>query len=309
MVKKKLLLTGSSGMVGKNILEHPMALDWDILAPSSSDLNLTKTADVSDYVARHQPYIIIHTAGLVGGIQANLESPVAFLEQNVVMGRNIIMASYQQRVKRFLNLGSTCMYPTSAANPLDEGMILTSALEPSNEGYAIAKIFSARLCEYIVREDNSMNYKTIIPCNIFGRHDKFDPTKSHLLPAIIHKIHNAKIDNQKSVEIWGDGLARREFMFASDLASAVFKAASDMGKMPDLMNCGLGQDYTVNEYYKMVADVIKWDGDFTYNLSKPVGMKQKLCSTKLLTQWGWTAPTSIQDGIMAAYDFYLNRGK
>lgn len=306
MSKPILLLTGGSGMVGRNILEHPMADMWDMVAPSSSQLDLTNAAMVADYVADLRPQIIVHAAGQVGGIQANMAQPVAFLERNVAIGRNIIMAAYQAGVVNFLNLASTCMYPRNAPNPLSEELILTGELEPTNEGYALAKIMSTRLCQYIQRERATAHYKTMIPCNLFGRHDKFNPKHSHLLPAIIHKVHLAKTNQEESVEIWGDGNARREFMLASDLADAVMKAAEDIEAMPDLMNCGLGHDYTINTYYETVADVIGWEGTFVHDLSKPVGMAQKLCSIERQTRWGWSAPTSLRDGIKAAYNFYLN---
>ncbi|WP_372886122.1 GDP-L-fucose synthase family protein [Shimia sp.] len=300
-----LLLTGGSGMVGRNILEHPLASDWQILAPSSGELDLTDSHAVSAYVEAHTPDLVVHAAGQVGGIQANMAQPVAFLERNTAMGRNIIMGAYQAGVRNFLNLASTCMYPRAAPNPLSEEMILTGELEPTNEGYALAKIMATRLCQYIRREDAAAQYKTLIPCNLFGRHDKFDPKHSHLLPAIIHKVHCAKVDGEATVEIWGDGTARREFMYAGDLADAVLRAATDIENIPDLMNTGLGHDYTINEYYQTVADVIGWQGDFVHNLSKPVGMKQKLSATERLATWGWSAPTSLQDGIAQTYEFYL----
>lgn len=306
MAKQTILLTGGSGMVGRNILEHPSAGDWTILAPTSRELDLTDAEAVAAYVAGHKPDLVIHAAGQVGGIQANMAHPVAFLERNTAMGRNIIMAAYRSGVRNFLNLASTCMYPRAATNPLREEMLLTGELEPTNEGYALAKIMATRLCQYIRREDEAAQFKTLIPCNLYGRHDKFDPKHSHLVPAIIHKVHLAKQNGEKTVEIWGDGMARREFMYAGDLSDAVMKAASDIDALPELMNCGLGHDHTINAYYETVADVIAWDGEFTHDLSKPVGMKQKLCSTDRQDGWGWTAPTSLRDGIKMTYDFYLN---
>jgi len=309
MAKQTLLLTGGSGMVGRNIFEHPLADDWEILAPASRRLDLTDAGAVADFVSVHRPDLVIHAAGQVGGIQANMAHPVAFLERNTAMGRNIIMAAYQSGVRRFLNLASTCMYPRAAENPLREEMILTGELEPTNEGYALAKIMATRLCQYIRREDETAQYKTLVPCNLFGRYDKFDPKHSHLLPAIIHKVHLAKVNGEATVEIWGDGTARREFMYAGDLADAVMKAAADIDALPELMNCGLGLDYTINDYYQTVADVIGWDGEFTHDLSKPVGMTQKLGSTDRQSDWGWSAPTSLRDGIKATYEFYLNEVK
>lgn len=306
MPKPTLLLTGGSGMVGRNILEHPKAKNWDIVAPSSKVMDLTDREAVETFVQRLRPEIIIHAAGHVGGIQANIANPVTFLERNVAIGRNVIMAGYTAGVRRLLNLGSTCMYPRTAKNPLREDMILTGELEPTNEGYALAKIMAARLCQYIRREDPAFQYKTVIPCNLFGRHDKFDPETSHLLPAIIHKVYQAKIRGENQVEIWGDGTARREFMYAGDLSDAILRAAAHIEKIPDLMNCGFGHDHSINEFYAMVADVIGWSGDFVHDHTKPIGMPKKLCSVELQSAWGWSAPTSMRDAILKTYQFYLN---
>ena len=303
----RLLLTGGRGMVGRNIQEHPKAGDWEIVAPTSADLDLTDALAVDRFMSDIKPDVVVHAAGRVGGIQANIAAPVAFLEENIAIGRNIIMAAHRSGVRQFLNLASTCMYPRAADTPLREEMILTGELEPTNEGYALAKIMATRLCEYIRREDPSAHYKTLIPCNLYGPHDKFDPKHSHLVPAIIHKIHMAKIENQPTVEIWGDGTARREFMFAPDLADAVLKAAADPSALPDLMNVGIGDDHSINDYYAAVAQVVGWSGDFRHDLSKPVGMKRKLCDVGRLRDWGWAAPTSLTDGIARTYEFYLER--
>tara|TARA_R110002049_G_scaffold117332_2_gene270461 strand:- start:39124 stop:40059 length:936 start_codon:yes stop_codon:yes gene_type:complete len=303
--QQKLLLTGGGGMVGRNIQDHPVATDWQILAPSSGDLDLTDAAAVDAYIAHHRPDLVIHAAGRVGGIQANMAQPVAFLEQNLAMGRNVIMGARRAGVTKLLNLASTCMYPRDAENPLREEMILTAPLEPTNEGYALAKIVAMRLCDYIRAEDADAQYKTLIPCNLYGPYDKFDPKNSHLLPAIIHKVHGAMQNGDATVEIWGDGTARREFMYAGDLADAIWRAANDIATLPGAMNVGLGHDHSINDYYATVAEVIGWQGDFTHDLSKPTGMQQKLCDTTRQTDWGWKAATALRDGIAKTYRFYL----
>ncbi len=302
-----LLLTGGSGMVGRNILEHPGIADWNVLAPSRAELDLAEAGAVEAYLAEHKPDVVIHAAGLVGGIHANMTRPVAFLEVNAAIGLNVVMSAYRNGVRRFLNLGSTCMYPRDAPSPLREEMILTGELEPTNEGYAIAKIMAARLCQYIRREDPDAMYKTLIPCNLFGRHDIFDPARSHLVPAIIHKMHNAMKNRERTVEIWGDGAARREFMYAADMAGAALRAASEIDALPDLMNVGPGHDRTIDEYYAAVARVIGWDGKFVHDLDRPVGMTRKLGATDRLRQWGWSAPTSLEEGLSRTYRFYLER--
>src|SRR5437588_290466 len=224
MSKIKILLTGGGGMVGRNVLEHSAIDQFEVLAPRSSELNLLDFNAVQAYLSRHKPEMVIHGAGKVGGIQANIREPVGFLMDNLDMGRNIVWAAHQAGIKHLINLGSSCMYPRNHSEPLDEDMVLKGELEPTNEGYALAKVMTARLCECIMREDESYQYKRLIPCNIYGRFDKFDPAHSHLVPAIIHKVHQAKQSGQQAVEIWGDGTARREFMYAGDLADAVLRS-------------------------------------------------------------------------------------
>jgi GDP-L-fucose synthase len=303
--KRKLFITGGNGMVGKNILEHPRAAGWEIFSPGSRELNLADYRATEDYIRRTRPDAIVHSAGRVGGIQANLARPVDFLVANIDLGRNVIMAAKNCGVKTLLNLASSCMYPRNAANPLGEELILTGELEPTNEGYALAKIFATRLCQYIRRETPTCDYKTLIPCNLYGRHDKFTPEHSHLIPAIIHKIHQAKMRGHHSVEIWGDGTARREFMFASDLADAALAALEHFDSLPELMNIGLGHDHTINEYYEQAAAIIGWQGHFVHDLSKPVGMKQKLVCVRRQADWGWSPSTSLHDGIAKTYHYYL----
>lgn len=307
MDKPTLLLTGGSGMVGRNILEHPLASNWNILAPTSTELDLTNSGNVTKYFNTNDIDFVIHAAGKVGGIQANINDPITFLERNTMIGRNIIMSAYHAGVQNLINLSSTCMYPRNVTNPLSEEVILSGELEPTNEGYALSKIFSTKLCQYIRSQNAEMQYCTLIPCNLYGKHDKFDPNESHLIPAIISKIHQAKITNQKTVEIWGDGTARREFMYASDLAEAILELAGEKEQVHELMNCGLGYDYSITEYYEAIADVIGWDGEFTYNLSKPTGMKQKLSSIARQTSWGWSAKTTLNEGIKLTYEYYVRR--
>ena len=306
-VKKKIMLTGCRGMVGSNILESDLASNYDWLAPNRAELNLENYDAVKIYIDRYQPDIVIHAAGRVGGIQANMAHPVEFLVENIDIGRNVIMASKNSGIKKLINLSSSCIYPRNALNPLTEDMVLKGELEPTNEGYALAKIFTLRLCQYISNQDTSFQYKTLIPCNLYGRHDKFDSENSHLIPAIINKVHQAKILNLESVEIWGDGEVRREFMYVGDLADFIFKTLDDFSEIPNVMNIGLGYDFSVNQYYEAVRSVLGWSGFFTHDLSKPEGMRKKMVSVDKLNFLGWKAGTSLEEGIRKSYNFYLDK--
>lgn len=305
----KVLLTGGSGMVGRNIQDYAqLNRNDEILTPSSRELNLLDFESVKAYLTQHQPDFIIHAAGIVGGIQANIENPVKFLVDNLQMGQNLVLAAQEIRIKRLLNLGSSCMYPRSAPNPLREEQILTGALEPTNEGYALAKIVTAKLCIYCSQEsDGQLQYKTLIPCNLYGKYDKFDGVKSHMIPAALYKIHQAKVQDANEVEIWGDGTARREFMYAEDLADAVFYALDNFERMPDMLNIGLGHDFSINEYYDAVATIVGFEGSFAHDITKPVGMKQKLVSIEKLEDFGWKHRYALAEGLQKTYQYYLEK--
>lgn len=305
----RILLTGASGMVGRNLLEHPAAQQHQWLIPCHTDLDLADFEAVCHFVDQQQPDLIIHAAGRVGGIQANMREPVRFLVENLDMGRNVLLAAAQVGVPKLLNIGSSCMYPRNRDEALKEEDVLTGELEPTNEGYALAKIAVARLAEYISREQPSLHYKTVIPCNLYGRHDKFDPRWSHLIPAVIHKLHEAKVTGAEEVEIWGSGEARREFLYAGDLAGALLQAADRMEELPKLMNIGLGNDYSVNEYYQAAAEVVGFTGKFVHDLTKPVGMSRKLTNVSKAHEWGWQASTSLKEGLAKTYDYYQNINK
>ncbi|MBL4892093.1 MAG: GDP-L-fucose synthase [Rhizobiaceae bacterium] len=304
MSKTRILLTGGGGMVGRNLLGSAGAAKFEISAPSSKDVNLLDYSATLDHMRQFKPDMVIHTAGLVGGIQANLENPFSFLVENLDLGRNVVMAAREVGVPQLMNLGSSCMYPRDIDTPLSEDMILTGELEPTNEGYALAKIAVARMCRYLSAQDDRFDYKTLIPCNLFGPFDNFDPVRSHLVPAIIFKVHQAKTNNLTSVEIWGDGSARREFMSAGKLVEFIWHAMDRFETLPDLLNVGMGKDHSILEYYETVAKVLNWQGEFTFDLDRPVGMKRKLISTVQLSKTGWQATASLEDGIRETYRYF-----
>ncbi|MCK5521735.1 MAG: GDP-L-fucose synthase [Thiomargarita sp.] len=303
----KVLLTGSNGLVGKNVLEHPRINEFYVLIPTSTELNLLNCDAVEQFLKKEMPDIIIHAAGKVGGIVANMQMPVKFLLDNLDMGRNIIWAARQTGIKRLINLGTSCMYPRNAPDLLKEEMLLTGELEPTNEGYALAKLTVARLCEYINKEHQDYHYKTLIPCNLYGRWDKFDPKVSHMIPGVIRRVFEAKKQKAQTVEIWGDGMVKREFMYAGDLADCLIHALHNFDSLPSVMNVGLGFDYTIKEYYSAISEVLEYKGHFLNNEDKPVGMKRKVVDITRQKQWGWEAKTGLKEGIKKTYDFFLTQ--
>ena len=300
----KILITGSSGLVGRNLLEAPQSKKYELLTPSHKELELLDKDAVLNYLEKNRPDIVIHAAGTVGGISANNAAPLKFLLENLDMGRNVIYGAYQTGIKKFINLASSCMYPRNHETPLTEDMILTGELEPTNEGYALAKINCTRMCNYITRENPDFQYKTLIPCNIYGRWDKFFGDRAHMIPAVIQRIIQAVDSGQAEIEIWGDGTARREFMYTGDLADCIWQAVERFDELPELMNVGLGVDYSVNDYYEVIAKVVGFKGKFTHDLSKPTGMKRKLVDVTRMEQFGWRPKTSLEDGIKLTVDFY-----
>lgn len=304
----KILLTGASGMLGHNLVERLSSdASLHLLTPSITELDLLNKDVVDHYLQQEKPDLIIHAAAKVGGIQANLNEPVEFLVQNTLINTHVIYGALEAGVPKLLNLGSSCMYPRNRSI-LQETDILTGELEPTNEGYALAKINATRLCQYICRQ-YGLQYKTMIPCNLYGPYDNFDPVRSHLLPAVIRKLHEAKLRGEKKILIWGDGKARREFMFVKDLVDFIAMAINRIDEMPELINVGLGFDYSINEYYQIAANVIGYGGDFDHDLSKPVGMQQKLMNVDRVNNFGWKAKTSIQQGIEATYQYFLSLSK
>lgn len=300
----KLLITGSTGMVGRNLCEY-LQNDYEILKPTSKELNLLDKNQVIEYLKQNKPDMIIHCAGVVGGIAANIKNPIKFLYENNQIALNIIYGAYELKIKRFLNLASSCMYPKDKSEAITENMILKGELEPTNEGYALAKIISTRLCEYIYKTNNEFLYKTIIPCNLYGKYDKFDIENAHMIPAAINKIHKAKINNLDSVEIWGDGLSKREFMYIDDLCDFVNYAINNYENMPQNLNVGTGVDYTINEYYENITEIVGYKNAFINDTSKPSGMRRKLVDIKLLRDFGWESKVSLKEGILRTYEYYL----
>lgn len=305
-----VLLTGGRGMLGAAIqrANDRAGSPLTLIAPPRSELDLNDGAEVDTYVKKVKPDLIIHAAAKVGGIAANIADPSAFLADNIRINLAVIGAAFANDVPQLLNIGSSCMYPKDHRQPLVEDDVLTAALEPTNEGYALAKIVAARHCSYL-SSSYPLSYRTIIPCNLYGPGDTYEPNLSHLVASVIAKVHAAKMAQGKTVEIWGDGTARREFLYVDDLADwIVTNATNGVGGLPQLLNLGAGEDHSVEEYYRRAAEVVGYSGDFIFDPSKPVGMKQKLMdSTTATLRHDWVPGTSLQTGIANAYEDFLDR--
>lgn len=305
----KIYVTGSSGLAGSNLCEALSAAGHEVVRSRSRDVDLLDFEAAREFIGRTVPDMVIHAAGKVGGIQANVEDPLGFFWENMQMGMNVVRAALAARVPRLLNLSSSCSYPCALERPLVEDDVFAGRLEPTNEGYAIAKAAITRMCEFASRRDQECRFKTIVPCNLYGRHDKFGEKNAHMIPAAIRKIHLAAESGRDEVEIWGDGQARREFLYAGDFAEMVAECAERFDELPQTMNLGLGRDYTVDEYYRVVADVVGWKGRFVHDLSRPAGMRRKLLDVTWQRRLGIAPRRTLAEGVRETYEWYLREGR
>jgi len=304
-----VLITGGAGMLGKALVDS-----WVRLRPSDEVTRLTRaTVDLRDpeaaehAIARARPDLVLHTAAKVGGIAANVAAPAEFLADNLMIDTNVIQASRRVGVRDLVYFGSSCMYPRDYRQPLVEADMMAAPLEPTNEGYAIAKIAGARLCEYISRQ-HGLQYRVLVPSNLYGPHDHFGSVASHLVAAAITKAHVVKSTGLRAVEVWGDGTSRREFTYVGDLADWVAGHVGDIKEWAPMMNVGLGQDYSVADYYRQALATVGYDAELHFDPSKPAGMRQKLMDSSLAKQHGWDPRTGIDEGMRLAYESALVSG-
>ena len=304
--KPGVYVAGHTGLLGSAIVRAAMAdARYDLILRTRRELDLLDCRAVGRFLEQERPDSIILSAAKVGGIQANINDPVGFLLENQIINANVIGGALQAGVRKMIYVGSSCMYPRDYMSPLKEEYILAAPLEPTNEGYALAKISGARLCEYCNRQ-HSTNYRVLIPCNLYGSGDHFDPVSAHLIPAAISKLHQAKMNRERSVTIWGDGKARREFLFVEDLARFMVDCLDHLEGLPDYLNVGYGSDFSVLEYYRMAAEVIGYTGDFEFDTTRPVGMARKLLDSSRAAAYGWHPATDPSEGISLTYSHYLD---
>ncbi|MFT7005928.1 MAG: GDP-L-fucose synthase [Colwellia sp.] len=301
----KLFITGSQGMLGRNLVSLAEQRGYDVLSPSRKELDLTNQSQLKLYLEKNKPDVVIHCAGLVGGIQANMASPYDFCYQNLYIGLNIVQASFDAGIKKLINLSSAAIYPKDATNPLSITQLFNGKFDSPNEGYSLAKLTITKLIEFLNAQHN-LSYKTYIPCNLYGYWDKFDPLNGHMIPAVINRIHSAVQYSSKELCIWGDGTTRREFMFAEDLADFILFSLNKWDEVPSTLNVGYGDDYSMNEFYRTIAKVVGYKEEFTYDKSKPTGRHQRILDTTAQQALNWKPKTDLEAGIKNTYQFYLN---
>lgn len=301
----KIFIAGRKGLVGSAIERRFREAGCNnIIGLGSKELDLKNQSLVFDYFEREKPEYVILAAAKVGGIMDNIKAPAEYLYDNLVMQNNIIDAAYKNRVKKLLFLASSCIYPRESPQPMEEACLLDGKLEPTNEGYALAKIVGLKLCEMYNRQYNT-NYMGVIPCNIYGIGDNFSPQNSRVVAALIKKIHEAKVNGADKVEVWGTGNARRELMFVDDLADACFYLFTNYNGN-EFFNIGTGVDHSIKDIVKIVSDVVGFEGAIEFDTSKPDGMPQKLLNVSKLQNEGWVASTALREGIEKTYKYYLD---
>lgn len=304
----RVLITGGNGMLGSALKRIGNDSGFTILSPSREELDLENEVATLRYVEANPVDAVVHAAAKVGGIAANIAQPVEFLTQNIGIDRNILNASLQLGVSKLIYVGSSCMYPRNLAHPMKENEILSGPLETTNEGYALAKLVGSKMVEYVA-QNKKLAWRNIIPSNLYGPNDHFEPERSHLLAAIIEKVSFAKNNNLLEVEMWGDGNVRREFTYVDDVASFMIKSLERLEVLPTTMNLGVGVDFTVREYYEIVIKSFGAQLKIVPDPSKPAGMKRKLLDTSLAQSFGWESQTDIEAGIEKTINWYLSSRK
>ena len=302
---KKIFVSGHRGMVGSATVRRLEQEEGvEILTASRADMDLTRQDEVEKWMAANKPDVVFVTAAKVGGILANDTYPAQFIYGNLMIEANLIHSAYKNDVEKLVYLGSSCIYPKMAPQPIPEDALLTGPLEPTNEWYAIAKIAGIKLCQ-AYRKEYGCDYISGMPTNLFGPNDNFDLKNSHVLPAIIRKVYDAKQSGQKSIEIWGTGSAKREFLHVDDCADAMIFLLKNFSG-PDHINIGSGEDLSILELTKLIMDVVGYDGEIVHDLSKPDGTPRKLMQVDRLKGLGWEPKYSLRAGVENAYQWFLD---
>ena len=297
----KAFIAGHNGLVGSALVRNAPA-SFEILTAGRTELPLQDSNEVSKFLEIHKPDLIVLAAGRVGGIGANSSHQKDFLVENLTIQNNVITAASKVGVPNLIFLGSSCIYPRLAPQPIQEESLMTGPLEPTNEGYALAKIAGIRFCKAIFEEEG-LNYFSLMPTNLYGPHDNFDLKSSHLPAALMRRFHEAKVKGPKMVEIWGTGTPRREFMHSDDLANACW-FMSDKQAGGDLLNVGTGIDLRISEFAQLMANVVGYQGKMTYDTARPDGAPQKILDVSKMKSLGWSSKIKLEDGLQETYSWF-----
>ena len=301
----KIYVAGHRGMVGSAIVRELKNQGYEnIIVRTHKELDLCRQAEVEKFFAEEKPEYVFLAAAKVGGIVANNEAPADFMYENMILEMNVIHSAWKNNVKKLLFLGSSCIYPKFAPQPMKENCLLTSALEPTNEAYALAKISGLKYCEYLNKQ-YSTDFISVMPTNLYGANDNYHPEHSHVLPALIRRFHEAKVENKTSVTCWGDGSPFREFLYVDDLANlCVFLMSNYSGN--ETVNAGTGKEISIKDLTELVAQVVGYTGKILWDTSKPNGTPRKLLDVSKSAALGWKYKTELKDGIKLAYEDFLN---
>lgn len=307
MIEKnaKIYVAGHRGMVGSAIVRALKNQGYtNIITRTSKELDLRRQIDVEEFFASEKPDYVFLAAAKVGGILANNEAPADFMYDNMILEMNVIHEAYKNNVKKLMFLGSSCIYPRMAPQPMKEDCLLTNELEKTNEAYALAKISGLKYCEYLNRQYNT-DFISVMPTNLYGPNDNYHPEHSHVLPALIRRFHEAKENNLNEVVIWGTGTPLREFLYVDDLADAcVYLMNTYSGN--ETVNLGTGKELSIKELAELVKKVVGFKGNITFDTTKPDGTPRKLLDVSKLEKLGWKYKTKLEDGIKLAYEDFLN---
>lgn len=301
----KIYIAGRNGMAGSSIERALRKRGYsNIIGESSRIVDLTNQSVVNDYFETNRPDYVFLAAAKVGGIMANSVAPAEFLYENLAIQNNVIYMSYKYNVKKLLFLGSSCIYPRLSPQPMKEEYLLDGKLEPTNEGYAIAKIAGLKLCEFFNKQYGA-DFISIMPCNLYGEGDNFDKKKSHVVAGMIRRFHEAKVNNDSCIEIWGTGNARRELMYVDDFAEASLFLFENY-KKSEFINAGTGSDVSIGELASIIKEIVGFKGSIKFDPSKPDGMPRKLLNVDKIHELGWRHKLTLKEGIEKTYRYYLD---
>jgi len=314
-LNSKIYIAGHNGMVGSAILRNLSSRGFNnIITRNHSELDLTNQKSVDEFFVEQKPEYVVLAAAKVGGIYANNKFPAEFIYINMMIEFNVMHSSYKARVKRLLFLGSTCIYPRQVEQPMKEDAILTNVLEPTNEPYAIAKIAGIKMCESYNRQ-YATDFRSVMPTNLYGTYDNFHPKNSHVIPGLIRRFHDAKVNNDYEVKVWGSGNALREFLYVDDMADASLfvlelnKKTYDSNTKPmnSHINVGTGKDITIKEVAQTIKKIVGYKGKLSFDTSKPDGAPRKLIDVSRLSKMGWKYNISFEEGLKKTYEWYLKQ--